>query len=108
MKLPLLVPYFLWKQHLPPPPAAAVLTVRLRQDHRHCCVSYALVKFVRVVAAVPIPSSLPGTTRVPAAAVRSKPAEDFFLNVQQSDNSDRLTLEELSFLLPIFWTKMFL
>lgn len=33
VKLPLLVPYFLWKQRLPPPPAPAVLTVRLHQDH---------------------------------------------------------------------------
>lgn len=55
-----------------------------------------------------ITSSLPGTTWFPAAAVYNKPAEDFFLNVQQSDNYDRLTLEELSFLLPIFWMKMFL
>lgn len=31
-----------------------------------------------------------------------------FLNIeQQSDNNDRITLEELSFLLPIFWMKMF-
>lgn len=102
----LLVPYFLWK-HLPPPPAAAALTVRLRQDQRHCCVSYALVEFVPVVAAVTITSSARNHP-VSAAAVCSKPAEDFFLNVQQSDNYDRLTLEELSFLLPIFWTKMFL
>lgn len=38
-----------------------------------------------------------------------KPADDFFFNVvQQSDSCDRLTLEDLSFLLPIFWMKMFL
>lgn len=38
-----------------------------------------------------------------------EPADDLFFNiVQQSDNCDRLTWEELSFLLPVFWMKMFL
>lgn len=54
-----------------------------------------------------IDSTLPVTTWFPAAAV-NEPAGDFFNVVPQSDNCDRLALEELSFLLPIFWMKMFL
>ena len=92
------VPYFLWKQCLPQPPAPAVLTGPGPPvaDTRHpgrfcsrCCCSERHFPFA-------------SNLDFPMAAVY-QPADDFFFNViQQSDNYDRLTLEEVSFLLPIF------
>lgn len=63
--------------------------------------SHAPADFARTVAATTVPSTQPVTTRLPTAAV-SKPADDFFNVVPPRDNCDRLTLEELSFLLPTF------
>lgn len=78
VKLPLLVPYFLWKQRLPQPPAPAVLTVKLHQDLRHCGVLCTLVNFANVTTAPSIMCTFPVTTWFPAIALY-KPAGDFLI-----------------------------
>lgn len=76
-------------------------SVRRDQDHPSLTRG-TLVGFAHVVAAVNVTFPLPVTLISPLAAVY-QPADDFFFNIiQQSDNYDRLTLEEVSFLLPIF------
>lgn len=75
----------------------------VRRDQGHPSLTRGtLVGFAHIVAAVNVTFPLPVTLISPWLQSTNLLMTFFFNVIQQSDNYDRLTLEEVSFLLPIF------
>lgn len=88
-------------------PASAVLAGPCGQRRTHALCFTLPVSSLQRVSLQPVAHHLRLTTWLPRAAA-SRAADAAFFTSHEAAPRDRLTLEELSFLLPIFWMKMFL